>query len=206
MPQEEKDKLDLVIKRYKLDDLLLLIAEKSREMYLKGVALETIEWYHKISDQKFSQIMPIWGLSELSYRAICNCNDHRSVEAGFEDLCELNNLLAEVTDNKAGGKSSYTSHSGAQAALILGLSQAQLWWQKIARDRNSIVYDFLRYYLLLYKIPTVVIGENKTFRGPEAYSRKRGVRLIDLDLPECKQMMRDFIIAKPELWNEDVGK
>ena len=153
MPQEEKDKLDLVIKRYKLDDLLLLIAEKSREMYLKGVALETIEWYHKISDQKFSQIMPIWGLSELSYRAICNCNDHRSVEAGFEDLCELNNLLAEVTDNKAGGKSSYTSHSGAQAALILGLSQAQLWWQKIARDRNSIVYDFLRYYLLLYKMP-----------------------------------------------------
>jgi len=59
--------------------------------------------------------------------------------------------------------------------------------------------------ILLYKIPTIVIGENKTFKGPEAYSRKRGVRLINLDLPECKEMMRDFIAAKPRLWNEDIG-
>lgn len=59
--------------------------------------------------------------------------------------------------------------------------------------------------ILLYKIPVVVIGENKTFKGPEAYSRKRGVRLIDLDLPECKKMMRNFIAKKPKLWNEDIG-
>ncbi len=59
--------------------------------------------------------------------------------------------------------------------------------------------------ILLYKIPTVVIGENKTFKGPEAYSRKRGVKLINLDLSECKRMMRDFIAAKPRLWNEDIG-
>jgi cytosine deaminase len=59
--------------------------------------------------------------------------------------------------------------------------------------------------ILLYKIPTVVIGENKTFKGPEAYSRNRGVKLINLDLSECKQMMRDFIAAKPKLWNEDIG-
>ena len=60
--------------------------------------------------------------------------------------------------------------------------------------------------ILLYKIPVVVIGENKTFKGPEAYSRKRGVKLINLDLPECKKMMRDFIAAKPGLWNEDIGE
>jgi cytosine deaminase len=60
--------------------------------------------------------------------------------------------------------------------------------------------------ILLYKIPVVVIGENKTFKGPEAYSRRRGVRLINLDLPECKKMMRDFIAAKPKLWNEDIGE
>ena len=59
--------------------------------------------------------------------------------------------------------------------------------------------------ILLYKIPVVVIGENKTFKGPEAYSRKRGVKLLNLDLPECKKMMRDFIAAKPKLWNEDIG-
>lgn len=60
--------------------------------------------------------------------------------------------------------------------------------------------------ILLYKIPVVVIGENRTFKGPEAYSRKRGVKLINLDLPECKKLMRDFIAAKPNLWDEDIGK
>jgi cytosine deaminase len=59
--------------------------------------------------------------------------------------------------------------------------------------------------ILLYKIPVVVIGENKTFKGPEAYSRKCGVKLIDLDLLECKTMMANFIAARPELWNEDIG-
>jgi cytosine deaminase len=59
--------------------------------------------------------------------------------------------------------------------------------------------------ILLYKIPVVVIGEHKTFKGPEAYSRKRGVQIIDLDLVECKTMMKDFIAAKPKLWNEDIG-
>ena len=60
--------------------------------------------------------------------------------------------------------------------------------------------------ILLYKIPVVVIGENKTFKGPEAHSKKRGVKLINLDLPECKKMMRDFIAARPKLWNEDIGE
>lgn len=60
--------------------------------------------------------------------------------------------------------------------------------------------------ILLYGIPTVVIGENKTFKGPENYSKKHGVRLINLDLPECKKMMKDFIAAKPKLWNEDIGE
>jgi len=58
--------------------------------------------------------------------------------------------------------------------------------------------------ILLYKIPTVVIGENKTFKGPESYSKKF-VTLINLDLPECKQLMADFIAASPGLWNEDIG-
>ena len=60
--------------------------------------------------------------------------------------------------------------------------------------------------ILLYKIPVVVIGENRTFKGPEAYSRKRGTKLVNLDLPECKEMMKDFIEAQPRLWNEDIGE
>lgn len=58
---------------------------------------------------------------------------------------------------------------------------------------------------LLYKIPRVVIGENVTFRGPEDYVRSRGVQLDVLNLPECIQLMRDFIAARPQLWNEDIG-
>jgi cytosine deaminase len=58
---------------------------------------------------------------------------------------------------------------------------------------------------LLYNIPRIVIGENRTFQGPEAYVRSRGVELEILDDPTCIQLMRDFIAARPELWNEDIG-
>ncbi|MEI7987905.1 MAG: nucleoside deaminase [Chloroflexota bacterium] len=58
---------------------------------------------------------------------------------------------------------------------------------------------------LLYKIPKVVIGENKTFQGPEDYVRSRGVEIVILDDPECIKLMEDFIAARPELWNEDIG-
>jgi creatinine deaminase len=59
--------------------------------------------------------------------------------------------------------------------------------------------------ILLYKIPHVIIGENRTFQGPEAYLRSRGVTLENADHPECIQLMRDFIRARPELWHEDIG-
>jgi len=58
--------------------------------------------------------------------------------------------------------------------------------------------------VLLYKVPTVVMGENETFKGPESYSRRR-VRLINLDLQECKDLMKDFIRERPGLWKEDIG-
>lgn len=59
--------------------------------------------------------------------------------------------------------------------------------------------------VLLYKILKVIIGENKTFQGPEEYVRSRGVELEILNLEECIQLMEDFIAARPELWNEDIG-
>ena len=58
---------------------------------------------------------------------------------------------------------------------------------------------------LLYGIPRIVIGENRTVRGPEDYLRSRGVELTIVDDQECVQLMRDFIAARPELWNEDIG-
>ncbi len=59
---------------------------------------------------------------------------------------------------------------------------------------------------LLYRIPKIVIGENRTFQGPEDYVRSRGVELVIADDAECIQLMRDFIAARPELWNEDIGE
>ena len=60
--------------------------------------------------------------------------------------------------------------------------------------------------ILLYKIPQVVIGENRSFQGPEDYLRSRGVELVILDNAECIRMMTEFIAANPEVWNEDIGK
>jgi len=58
---------------------------------------------------------------------------------------------------------------------------------------------------LLYKIPRIVVGENKTFQGPEEYVRSQSVKVEVLQDPSCIKLMRDFITARPELWNEDIG-
>jgi cytosine/creatinine deaminase len=58
---------------------------------------------------------------------------------------------------------------------------------------------------LLYRIPQVIIGENRNFLGAEALFRQHGVALTNLDDPECVGMMQSFIQAHPELWNEDIG-
>src|SRR5438093_3873652 len=58
---------------------------------------------------------------------------------------------------------------------------------------------------LLYKIPKIVIGENRTFRGPEDYLRSRSVELVIYNDPECIRLMTEFIQARPDLWNEDIG-
>lgn len=58
---------------------------------------------------------------------------------------------------------------------------------------------------LLYGIPRIVIGENRTFRGPESYVRSRGVELDVRDDPECLRLMSEFLERQPELWREDIG-
>jgi cytosine deaminase len=60
--------------------------------------------------------------------------------------------------------------------------------------------------ILLYNIPKVVIGENRTFQGPEEYLRSRGVELAIVDSQECYQLMQDFIQEHNALWNEDIGE
>ncbi len=59
---------------------------------------------------------------------------------------------------------------------------------------------------LLYRVPRVVIGENTTFRGAESWLRQSGVELLVLQDRECIQMMKDFIVAHPALWSEDIAE
>ena len=60
--------------------------------------------------------------------------------------------------------------------------------------------------ILLYGIRKVVIGENQTFMGEEALLRSRGVEVVVLQDATCRELMRQFIAAKPALWNEDIGE
>lgn len=60
--------------------------------------------------------------------------------------------------------------------------------------------------VLLYGIPKVVVGENRTFRGPEEYLRSRGVEIAVVDDRQCRRLMERFIEGHPELWNEDIGE
>jgi cytosine deaminase len=78
--------------------------------------------------------------------------------------------------------------------------------------RRSVLYstlspcDMCSGTALLYRIPKIVIGENRTFRGPEDYVRSRCVELEIVESAECYDLMQEFIAAHPELWNEDIGE
>ena len=78
--------------------------------------------------------------------------------------------------------------------------------------RRAVLYstlspcDMCSGAVLLYRIPRIVIGEHRSFRGPEEYLRSRGVMLEDADDLDCQRLMAEFIRSKPELWHEDIGE
>lgn len=78
--------------------------------------------------------------------------------------------------------------------------------------RRSVLYstlspcDMCSGAALLYRVPRVVVGENRTFQGPEEYVRSRGVTVEVVDSTECYELMQEFIARHPELWNEDISE
>ncbi|WP_110655027.1 nucleoside deaminase [Salinicola halimionae] len=78
--------------------------------------------------------------------------------------------------------------------------------------RDSVLYTTLSPCsmcsgaILLYGIPRIVIGENRTFLGEEALLRERGVEIEVLDDSTCRELMTQFIAAYPDVWNEDIGE
>lgn len=81
---------------------------------------------------------------------------------------------------------------------------------RIGSYRGTVIYSTLMPCFMCagtivqFKIPKVIVGESKTFSGAREFMESHGVEVIDLNLPECIQMMEDFIAKKPELWNEDI--
>jgi cytosine/creatinine deaminase len=81
-----------------------------------------------------------------------------------------------------------------------------------AEYRRCVLYstlspcDMCSGAVLLYGIPKVVIGENRTFKGPEDYLGSRGVELVLADSREYYELMTEFVQINPELWNEDIGE
>lgn len=82
---------------------------------------------------------------------------------------------------------------------------------RVGSYRGTVLYSTLMPCYLCagavvqFGIPTVIAGESATFPGAREFMESRGVTVIDLDLEECKRLMRDFIENNPSLWNEDIG-
>ncbi len=83
---------------------------------------------------------------------------------------------------------------------------------RIGSFRDTVLYSTLMPCYLCagavvqFGIKRVIVGENRTFHGAEELMRSHGVEVTNLDLPECVEMMREFIAAHPDLWNEDIGR
>jgi len=83
---------------------------------------------------------------------------------------------------------------------------------RLGSFRDTILYSTLMPCYLCagavvqFGIPKVIVGESRTFPGASDFMRHHGVEVIDLDLPECVQMMKEFIAQNPTRWNEDIGR
>lgn len=83
---------------------------------------------------------------------------------------------------------------------------------RVGSYRDTVLYSTLMPCYLCagaavqFRIPKVIVGEARTFSGAEEFMRAHGIEVINLDAQECVEMMEEFIKAKPELWNEDIGE
>lgn len=83
---------------------------------------------------------------------------------------------------------------------------------RVGRYADTVLYSTLMPCFLCagavvqFGIPKVVVGESRNFAGAGAFLRGRGVEVVDLDLPECYEMMAGFIAGHGDLWNEDIGE
>ena len=118
-----------------------------------------------------------------------------------------------VIDNKIVGRGHNQRMQKGSAVLHAEMDCLENAGRLTAKEyRRSVLFstlspcDMCSGAVLLYGIPKVIVGENKTFQGPEQYVLDRGVNVTVLNDPECIDMMEKFIRDNPTLWNEDIGE
>jgi cytosine deaminase len=118
-----------------------------------------------------------------------------------------------VIDGRIVGRGHNRRVQQGSAILHAEMDAAENAGRLTARDyRRATLYstlspcDMCSGMALLYRIPRIVIGENRTFRGPENLLRLRGVTVEVADNADCVRLMQDFIAGRPDLWNEDIGE
>ena len=118
-----------------------------------------------------------------------------------------------VIDDKVVGRGHNQRMQKGSAVLHAEMDCLENAGRLTAKDyKRSVLFstlspcDMCSGAVLLYGIPKVIVGENKTFQGPEQYVRDRGVDVTVLNDPECIEMMEKFIRENPTLWNEDIGE
>lgn len=118
-----------------------------------------------------------------------------------------------VLDGKIVGRGHNRRLQSKSAVLHAEIDCLENAGRRKAHDyRRAVLYstlspcDMCSGAILLYKIPTVIVGENHNFQGPEEYLRSRGVDVRILNDPTCMQLMSDFIRKHPQEWYEDIGE
>ncbi len=117
-----------------------------------------------------------------------------------------------VIDNKIVGRGHNRRVQKGSAILHAEMDCLENAGRLTAKDyQKAILYstlspcDMCSGTALLYKIPRIVIGENKTFQGPESYLKSRGIDIQIVQDNRCIELMETFIRERPKLWNEDIG-
>ena len=153
------NELEKEIRKYKLDDLLLLLSDISKKMYRDRTPITQILLRIKRGSISCvaTQAFAAWSLADMAYAAIKVSNDFRSKKPTEEDIYKLNNLNAIVSDEEAKAATSESPKEDVLLQFGFGYTQKQLWYQEIIKGKK-VYYNFLRYYILLSEIPPYFSG------------------------------------------------
>lgn len=132
------------------------------------------------------------------------CKGHQEGGIPIGSVLVANNQILGQGHNQRVQKGSVILHGEMDALEHAGRQSPHVY-------RKSILYTTLAPCsmcagtILLYGIPRVVIGENRSLQGEEDWLQERGVEVVVVDDPDCYALMQQFIRNKPQLWQEDIG-